>query len=160
MSTIIDIRGRQILDSRGNPTVEVDVTLSDGTTGTAAVPSGASTGAHEAWELRDGGSEFMGKGVLKAVQNVNEEIADKLVGMDALDQIAVDQALLVDVLPNKEEAGKDLGILNMATTLGQMCGPVVMSAIVVNLGYNFAFPVAIALAIIGCIFIMAIKKVK
>ena len=70
---------------------------------------------------------------------------------------AVDQALLVDVLPNKEEAGKDLGILNMATTLGQMCGPVVMSAIVVNLGYNFAFPTSIALAIIGCFFIMAIK---
>ena len=73
---------------------------------------------------------------------------------------AVDQALLVDVLPNKEEAGKDLGILNIATTLGQMCGPVVMSAIVVNLGYNFAFPTSIVLAIIGCFFIMAIKKVK
>ena len=73
---------------------------------------------------------------------------------------AVDQALLVDVLPSKEEAGKDLGILNMATTLGQMCGPVVMSAIVVNLGYNFAFPTAIALAVIGCFFIMIIKKVK
>lgn len=73
---------------------------------------------------------------------------------------AVDQALLVDVLPNKEEAGKDLGILNMATTLGQMCGPIVMSALVVNLGYNFAFPTSIALAIIGCFFIMAIKKVK
>ena len=73
---------------------------------------------------------------------------------------AVDQALLVDVLPNKEEAGKDLGILNMATTLGQMCGPIIMSAIVVNLGYNFAFPTSIALAIIGCVFVMAIKKVK
>jgi MFS family permease len=73
---------------------------------------------------------------------------------------AVDQALLVDVLPNKEEAGKDLGILNMATTLGQMCGPIVMSTLVVNLGYNFAFPTSIALAIIGCFFIMAIKKVK
>ena len=73
---------------------------------------------------------------------------------------AVDQALLVDVLPNKEEAGKDLGVLNMATTLGQMCGPIVMSALVVNLGYNFAFPTSIALAIIGCFFIMAIKKVK
>lgn len=73
---------------------------------------------------------------------------------------AVDQALLVDVLPNKEEAGKDLGILNMATTLGQMCGPIVMSALVVNLGYSFAFPTSIALAIIGCFFIMAIKKVK
>ena len=73
---------------------------------------------------------------------------------------AVDQALLVDVLPNKEEAGKDLGILNMAPTLGQMCGPSVMSVLVVNLGYNFAFPTSIALAIIGCFFIMAIKKVK
>ena len=73
---------------------------------------------------------------------------------------AVDQALLVDVLPSKEEAGKDLGILNMATTLGQMCGPIIMSSIVVALGYSFAFPVAIALAIVGCFFIMAIKKVK
>lgn len=73
---------------------------------------------------------------------------------------AVDQALLVDVLPNKEEAGKDLGILNLATTLGQMCGPIIMSSIVVAAGYNFAFPVAIALAIIGCFFIMLIKGVK
>ena len=73
---------------------------------------------------------------------------------------AVDQALLVDVLPNKEEAGKDLGILNLATTLGQMCGPIIMSSIVVAAGYNFAFPVAIALAIIGCFFIMIIKGVK
>ncbi|MBT1166589.1 MFS transporter [Bifidobacterium simiarum] len=73
---------------------------------------------------------------------------------------AVDQALLVDVLPNKEEAGKDLGILNLATTLGQMCGPILMSAIVVNLGYSFAFPVSIALAIIGCFFIQIIKGVK
>ena len=73
---------------------------------------------------------------------------------------AVDQALLVDVLPNKEEAGKDLGILNLATTLGQMCGPIIMSAIVVNLGYTFAFPVSIALAIIGCFFIQIIKGVK
>ena len=73
---------------------------------------------------------------------------------------AVDQALLVDVLPNKEEAGKDLGILNLATTLGQMCGPIIMSSIVVAAGYNFAFPVAIALAVIGCFFIMIIKGVK
>ena len=73
---------------------------------------------------------------------------------------AVDQALLVDVLPSKEEAGKDLGILNLATTLGQMCGPILMSAIVVNLGYHFAFPVSIALAIIGCVFIQIIKGVK
>ena len=88
MSTIVDIHGRQILDSRGNPTVEVDVTLADGTVGTAAVPSGASTGAHEAWELRDGGEAYMGKGVLQAVANINEKIADELIGMDALDQIA------------------------------------------------------------------------
>ena len=106
MSTIVDIRGRQILDSRGNPTVEVDVTLSDGTTGTASVPSGASTGVHEAWELRDGGDTFMGKGVSKAVENVNEKIADELIGMDALDQIAVDNQMLeLDGTPNKKNLG-------------------------------------------------------
>src|SRR5688572_28556647 len=107
MSTIVDIRGRQILDSRGNPTVEVDVTLSDGTTGTAAVPSGASTGAHEANELRDGDkSKWMGKGVSKAVTNVNDRIADELIGMDALDQIAVDQRMIeLDGTPNKKELG-------------------------------------------------------
>jgi len=107
MSTIVDIRGRQILDSRGNPTVEVDVTLSDGTTGTAAVPSGASTGAHEANELRDGDkSMWLGKGVSKAVANVNDVIADELVGVDGLDQIAVDQHLLdLDGTPNKKKLG-------------------------------------------------------
>ena len=93
MSMIVDIHGRQILDSRGNPTVEVDVTLADGTVGSAAVPSGASTGVHEAWELRDGDKKlFLGKGVSQAVDNVNEKIADELVGMDALDQIGVDSA--------------------------------------------------------------------
>ncbi len=107
MSTIIDINARQILDSRGNPTVEVDVTLADGTVGTAAVPSGASTGAHEAWELRDGDkSVYMGKGVLTAVNNVNEKIADALEGMDALDQIGIDQIMLeLDGTPNKKELG-------------------------------------------------------
>ena len=81
MSTIADIHGRQILDSRGNPTVEVDVTLADGSFGRAAVPSGASTGVHEAWELRDGDdAEFMGKGVSKAVENVNNALADELEG--------------------------------------------------------------------------------
>ncbi len=106
MSTIVDIRGRQILDSRGNPTVEVDVTLADGTTGTAAVPSGASTGAHEAWELRDGGDAYMGKGVTKAVDNINDKIADELIGMDALDQIAIDQQMLeLDGTPNKKNLG-------------------------------------------------------
>ena len=107
MSTIVDIRGRQILDSRGNPTVEVDVTLADGTTGTAAVPSGASTGAHEANELRDGDkSKWLGKGVSKAVANVNERIADELIGMDATDQVAVDQRMIdLDGTPNKKELG-------------------------------------------------------
>ena len=106
MSAITEIRGRQILDSRGNPTVEVDVTLSDGSTGSAAVPSGASTGAHEAWELRDGGNEFMGKGVSKAVENINDKIAAELFGMDALDQCAVDQAMIdLDGTPNKKQLG-------------------------------------------------------
>lgn len=107
MSTIVDIHARQILDSRGNPTVEVDVTLADGSTGTAAVPSGASTGAHEANELRDGDkSVYMGKGVTKAVANVNDRIADELIGMDGLDQIAIDQRMIdLDGTPNKKELG-------------------------------------------------------
>jgi enolase len=104
---IVDIHGRQILDSRGNPTVEVDVTLDDGTLGTAAVPSGASTGVHEAWELRDGDkTKYLGKGVLTAVANVNDKIADELVGMDALDQIAVDMKMIeLDGTPNKKSLG-------------------------------------------------------
>src|SRR5688572_26024686 len=103
MSRIVDIRARQILDSRGNPTVEVDVTLEDGSIGTAAVPSGASTGAHEAWELRDGKQDaYLGKGVTKAVENVNDRIADELVGMDGLDQIGIDQRMIdLDGTPNK-----------------------------------------------------------
>lgn len=107
MSMIVDVHGRQILDSRGNPTVEVDVTLDDGTVGTAAVPSGASTGIHEAWELRDGDKKvFLGKGVTTAVNNINEKIADELVGSDALDQIAVDKMLCeLDGTPNKKELG-------------------------------------------------------
>jgi enolase len=107
MSMIVDIHARQILDSRGNPTVEVDVTLDDGSVGTAAVPSGASTGVHEAWELRDGDKGvFLGKGVAKAVANVNERITDELIGMDALNQIEVDMRLLeLDGTPNKKELG-------------------------------------------------------
>src|ERR1700692_2693901 len=94
-STIVDIHGRQILDSRGNPTVEVDVRLADGSFGRAAVPSGASTGIHEAWELRDGDPKyFVGKGVLKAVENVNEMLARELSGMDALDQAGVDYRMI------------------------------------------------------------------
>jgi enolase len=107
MSMIVDIHARQILDSRGNPTVEVDVTLDDNTVGTAAVPSGASTGMHEAWELRDGDkSIYLGKGVHKAVTNVNEVIANELVGYDAMNQIAVDKRMLeLDGTPNKKNLG-------------------------------------------------------
>ncbi len=91
MSIIIDIIAREILDSRGNPTVEVDVILEDGTLGRAAVPSGASTGAHEAVERRDGDKDrYMGKGVLEAVAAVNGEIAEALVGFDATEQEAID----------------------------------------------------------------------
>ena len=87
MDRIVQIKGRQILDSRGNPTVEVDVMLEDGSFGTAAVPSGASTGAHEAWEMRDGNQdEFLGKGVTQAVANVNGPLADGLIGLSATDQ--------------------------------------------------------------------------
>ena len=106
-STIVDIHARQILDSRGNPTVEVDVTLADGSFGRAAVPSGASTGIHEAWELRDGDdSMYLGKGVLQAVANVNDRLADELCGMDALDQIGVDQRMIeLDDSENKKSLG-------------------------------------------------------
>ena len=107
MSIISSVHGRQVLDSRGNPTVEVDVTLTDGSFGRAAVPSGASTGVHEAWELRDGDkSVYVGKGVLKAVENVNTKIANCLMGMDALDQASVDKAMIeLDDTPNKKELG-------------------------------------------------------
>ncbi len=107
MSLIENVHGRQILDSRGNPTVEVEVTLTDGAMGRAAVPSGASTGAHEAWELRDGDkSVFMGKGVTQAVENVNTIIAQNLIGMDGLDQRGVDRMLIeMDGSPNKKNLG-------------------------------------------------------
>src|SRR5438132_1113936 len=108
MSTIIeDIVAREILDSRGNPTVEVDVYLEEGIVGRFAVPSGASTGAHEALELRDGDrSRYGGKGVLKAVENVNETIADEIVKRDATDQLAIDQALIdLDGTPTKSKLG-------------------------------------------------------
>ncbi|HSQ27364.1 MAG TPA: phosphopyruvate hydratase [Anaerolineales bacterium] len=108
METIIeDILGREILDSRGNPTVEVEVTLMDGSTGRAAVPSGASTGIHEALEMRDGDkSRYLGKGVLKAVDHVNGEIADTLIGWDAVEQKMIDQLLLdLDGTPNKSNLG-------------------------------------------------------
>ena len=94
MSIIIDIHARQIFDSRGNPTVEVDVTTENGVVGRAAVPSGASTGEHEAVELRDGGDAFMGKGVLKAVKNVNEIIAKELIGNSIFEQEDLDQLMI------------------------------------------------------------------
>ena len=104
---IVDVLGREILDSRGNPTVEVEIYLEDGTVGRASVPSGASTGVHEACELRDGDKErYLGKGVLKAVENVNNEIAECLVGMNVLDQTAIDKALIaLDGTPNKTKLG-------------------------------------------------------
>jgi len=107
MTAIVDIIGREILDSRGNPTVEVDVTLEDGSVGRAAVPSGASTGVHEANELRDGDkARFLGKGVLKAVEAVNGEVFDALSGMDAEDQRRIDAALItLDGTPNKSRLG-------------------------------------------------------
>ena len=106
MTAIIDITGREILDSRGNPTVEVDVTLEDGSFGRAGVPSGASTGAHEAVELRDGGDRYKGKGVQKAVAAVNGELFDALCGLEAQDQIRIDNAMLaLDGTPNKARLG-------------------------------------------------------
>jgi len=107
VTEIIDIHARQILDSRGNPTVEVDVTLADGSMGRAAVPSGASTGAHEAVELRDGNKKlYLGKGVLKAVAAVNDELSDAICGMDAEDQVGIDNAMIeIDGTPNKARLG-------------------------------------------------------
>src|SRR3954462_3089957 len=101
------IHAREILDSRGNPTLEVDVVLADGASGRAAVPSGASTGAHEAVELRDGDKKrYLGKGVLTAVKNVNETITPKLLGLDGYDQAGLDQAMLdLDGTPNKGKLG-------------------------------------------------------
>lgn len=107
MTTIVDVYAREILDSRGNPTVEVEVELADGSTGRAAVPSGASTGAFEAVELRDGDKgRYLGKGVQKAVDNVNDEIASEVVGLDALDQVTVDKVMIeLDGTPNKAKLG-------------------------------------------------------
>lgn len=106
MSTIISVHARQILDSRGNPTVEVDVITENGALGRAAVPSGASTGEHEAVELRDGGKAFMGKGVLKAVENVNSVIAEHVIGVDVFEQNTIDQLMIeLDGTSNKGNLG-------------------------------------------------------
>ncbi len=106
MSAILDIHARQIFDSRGNPTVEVDVYTENGIMGRAAVPSGASTGEHEAVELRDGGKDYMGKGVQKAIENVNGEIAEKLLGYSVFEQNLIDQMMIdLDGTPNKSKLG-------------------------------------------------------
>jgi len=119
MTAIVDIIGREILDSRGNPTVEVDVILEDGSMGRAAVPSGASTGAHEAHELRDGGKRYGGKGVEKAVAAVNGEIFDTLSGLDAEEQVDIDQALIeLDGTENKSRRGAN-AILGVSLAVAQ-----------------------------------------
>src|SRR4028119_338279 len=107
LTNIVDIRARQILDSRGNPTIEVDVELSGGAVGRAAVPSGASTGEHEAWELRDGvKGRYLGKGVTKAVAAIEKKIAEELVGIDAFDQVTVDKTMIaLDGTKNKSALG-------------------------------------------------------
>jgi enolase len=126
MTAILDITGREILDSRGNPTVEVDVRLDDGSFGRAAVPSGASTGAHEAVELRDGGKRYGGKGVEKAVAAVNGEIFDAICGMDAEEQRRIDNAMIaLDGTPNKARLGANaiLGVsLAVAKAAAQASG--------------------------------------
>ncbi|MDQ0468415.1 phosphopyruvate hydratase [Labrys wisconsinensis] len=126
MTAITDITAREILDSRGNPTVEVDVHLEDGAFGRAAVPSGASTGAHEAVELRDGGKRYLGKGVEKAVQAVNGEIYDAIGGLDAEDQVQIDQTMIdLDGTPNKSRLGANaiLGVsLAVAKAAAQSSG--------------------------------------
>src|SRR5262249_36773872 len=107
MTEILEVLAREILDSRGNPTVEAGVVLAGGARGRAAVPSGASTGEHEALELRDGdGARFLGKGVTRAVANVAERIAPEVVGLDAADQVSVDETMLaLDGTPNKAKLG-------------------------------------------------------
>src|SRR5210317_690786 len=106
MSMILSVHARQIFDSRGNPTVEVDVVTENGILGRAAVPSGASTGEHEAVELRDGGNDYMGKGVLTAVKNVNEIIAEEIVGFSVFEQNLIDQSMIeLDGTPNKSKLG-------------------------------------------------------
>jgi len=120
-ATIADIHGREIIDSRGNPTVEVDMTLSDGSKHTASVPSGASTGIYEAVELRDGGSRYMGKGCLKAVGHVNSTLKSAVLGMDPADQRAIDDAMIAaDGTPNKGNVGANaiLGVSLAASKAG------------------------------------------
>ena len=121
---IVDVLGREILDSRGNPTVEVEVTLDNGVVGRAAVPSGASTGIYEACELRDGDkSRYLGKGVQKAVENVNGEIAEALNGLNALDQPYIDKILIeLDGTPNKTRLGAN-AMLGVSLAVAKASAP-------------------------------------
>ena len=131
MSAITGVHGREIIDSRGNPTVEVDITTKDGTF-TASVPSGASTGIYEAVELRDGGKRYMGKGVLKAVNNVNTILKDAVMGMDAADQRAIDEVMLkVDGTPNKGNLGANaiLGGKSAACSFSSATSPNVRTVV-------------------------------
>ena len=126
MTAIVDVKAREILDSRGNPTVEVDVLLETGAFGRAAVPSGASTGAHEAHELRDGGERYLGKGVQEAVKNINFEVFDALCGLDATEQVDIDNKLIgLDGTENKSRLGANaiLGVsLAVAKAAAHDCG--------------------------------------
>jgi len=145
-SVITGVRGREIIDSRGNPTVEVDITTSTGGTYTASVPSGASTGIYEAVELRDGGKRYMGKGVTKAVNNVNTILADAIMGMDVTDQRAIDDAMIkADGTPNKGNVGANaiLGSTYIALWLvlriGSMPIPVIFSFPTIDDGHFIIF---------------------
>jgi len=122
MTEIIDVRAREILDSRGNPTVEVEMGLAGGAVGRFAVPSGASTGQHEALELRDADkNRFMGKGVLKACENVNKVIAPEIIGLDASDQISLDNTMIeLDGTPNKTKLGAN-AILGVSLAAARAC---------------------------------------
>lgn len=135
MSIIQDIYAREVLDSRGNPTVEVEVTLESGATGRAMVPSGASTGAHEAVELRDGdSSRYLGKGVLKAVENVNDVIAPELIGENALDQVGIDQLMIeLDGTPNKAKLGAN-AILGVSMAVARAAADLLGVPLYVYLG--------------------------
>src|SRR4030042_3006893 len=146
MSAIFDILAREILDSRGNPTVEVDVTLESGFSGRAAVPSGASTGEHEAVELRDGDKgRYLGKGTQKAVANVNERIAPEIIGMDALEQMAIDQVLIdLDGTPNKSVLGAN-AILGVSLACAKAAAQYLSLPLYRYLGGVYAHPLPVPL---------------
>ena len=144
MTTIVDIHAREILDSRGNPTVEVDVLLEDGAFGRAAVPSGASTGAHEAVELRDGGTRYHGKGVTKAVDAVNGTIYDAVCGLEAENQLEIDHTMIgLDGTANKASLGANaiLGVsLAVAKAAAESAGCRSIAILVDHLPICFRFP--------------------